>query len=203
VSGITIDDGNGGGNYHITYANNLTRHDQCGGDHRSRTGTRTCPRVQRGCGCGGHGGGESGGRTDSFNGDKLNADGVYSFTDKNAGTETKEVNVSGITIDDGNGGGNYHITYANNLTSTINVAEITLTTENVIRGYNGDVDAAGTAAVKAVEGQTLFNGDKLNADGVYSFTDKNAGTETKEVNVSGITIDDGERRRKLSHHLRE
>jgi len=44
----------------------------------------------------------------------------------------------------GNGGGNYHITYANNLTSTINVAEITLTTENVVRGYNGDVDAAGT-----------------------------------------------------------
>jgi len=51
---------------------------------------------------------------------------------------------------------------------------------NVIRGYNGDVDAAGVAAVKAVEGQTLFNGDKLNADGVYSFTDKNAGTETKK-----------------------
>src|SRR5690606_25973632 len=53
--------------------------------------------------------------------------GTFAFTDRNAGTN-KTVTVSGVTVDDGNGGNNYVVTYVNNTTSTITPASITAIT---------------------------------------------------------------------------
>jgi hypothetical protein len=45
--------------------------------------------------------------------------GTFAFTDENVGTG-KTVTTSGVTVNDGNGGGNYNVTYVDNTTSTIN-----------------------------------------------------------------------------------
>ena len=57
--------------------------------------------------------------------------GSFAFTNKNVGIGNKTVTVSGVTVNDGNSGGNYNVTYANNTTSTINKANLTLSTSNV------------------------------------------------------------------------
>ncbi|HUH59750.1 MAG TPA: filamentous hemagglutinin N-terminal domain-containing protein [Candidimonas sp.] len=45
--------------------------------------------------------------------------GAFSFTDKNAGSGNKTVTATGVMVSDGNSGGNYNVTYADNITSTI------------------------------------------------------------------------------------
>lgn len=52
--------------------------------------------------------------------------GDFAFLDKNAGTG-KTVTVSGVTVNDGNGGGNYVISYTDNTGSTITKAALTVT----------------------------------------------------------------------------
>jgi len=52
--------------------------------------------------------------------------GTYAFTDKNAGTGNKTVTVSGVTVNDGNSGSNYTVTYADNIASTINKKILTV-----------------------------------------------------------------------------
>ena len=53
-----------------------------------------------------------------FSGDTLSG-GSFAFTDVNVGAGNKVVTASGITLNDGNGGANYSIGYANNTASTI------------------------------------------------------------------------------------
>ena len=45
---------------------------------------------------------------------------------------------NGVTIGDGNSGGNYVVTYVNNATSTINPAALTVSTNNVTKTDVGD-----------------------------------------------------------------
>ena len=63
-----------------------------------------------------------------FGSDSINSDGSIAFENKNAGTT--KVTVSGITINDGNNGSNYDISYANNTASMINKAELTVRANN-------------------------------------------------------------------------
>ena len=51
--------------------------------------------------------------------------GTFAFVSKNAGTNVT-VNVSGISVNDGNAGGNYSITQAPNNTSNISQASLTI-----------------------------------------------------------------------------
>jgi hypothetical protein len=120
--------------------------------------------------------------------------GTYAFTNANAGSGDKTVTASGVTVNDGNGGGNYTVTYVNNTTSTINPASLTVDAANVTKTYDGTLSATGTAAV--VSG-TLYhnvsNGgvqDSLSG-GTFAFTDPNAGTGSKAVSASGVTVTDG------------
>ncbi|NVO08172.1 MAG: hypothetical protein HXX19_20555, partial [Rhodoferax sp.] len=62
---------------------------------------------------------------------------TLAYTNKNAGTGNKAVTLSGVTVDDGNGGNNYNITLAGNTTSTINKASVTLTAPVVSKTYDG------------------------------------------------------------------
>jgi filamentous hemagglutinin family protein len=121
-----------------------------------------------------------------FAGDSLSG-GSFAFTDKNVGLGNKTVTTSGVTVSDGNNGGNYAVSYVNNTTSTINPASLTLSTSNVIKTYDGGTSAAGTASVAA---GTLFAGDTLSG-GSFAFTDKNAGVGNKTVTTSGVTVSDG------------
>ena len=57
------------------------------------------------------------GGTTVFAGDTL-VGGNFAFLDKNAGTG-KTVTVSGVTVNDGNGGANYNVTYVGNFSSSI------------------------------------------------------------------------------------
>jgi len=106
--------------------------------------------------------------------------GSFAFADKNVGTG-KTVNVSGITVADGNGGGNYNITQVNNTSSTITQASLTVTASGINRVYDG------TTGAMVAYGDNRLGSDVLGITGSASFADKNAGAG-KAVNVSGISV---------------
>lgn len=129
----------------------------------------------------------------------LDVTGTYS--DANAGN-TKNVTINGIAIDraeDSTGAAvyGYQLSSSGPLNANIggiDKAALTISTSDVVRGYDGTVVAAGTAVVTS---GTLYtnasNGgiaDSLSG-GTFEFTDANAGTGNKTVTVSGVTIDDG------------
>ena len=95
---------------------------------------------------------------------------------RNAGTYTNTV--SGTDA-------NYAVTLVNG-SLEIGRANLTLTSSNVTKTYDGTTAAAGAATVKS--GQ-LFTGDTISG-GSFAFTDKNAGTD-KTVTTSAVTLNDG------------
>ena len=119
-----------------------------------------------------------------FGSDSLSG-GSFAFTDINAGTG-KTVTASGVTVSDGNNGDNYDVTYADNTSSTIDKASITVSTSDVSKTYDGSLSAIGSVVLT---GGTLFNSDRLSG-GTFAFTDANAGTN-KTVTTSGVTVSDG------------
>lgn len=131
--------------------------------------------------------------TPLFGSDTLSG-GTFAFTNANAGNGNKTVTVSGVTVNDTNGGGNYNVSYVNNTASTITPASLTVDTSNVTKTYNGTLAASGTAAV--VSG-TLFhnvsNGGALDSlsGGAFAFTDANAGVNDKTVTATGVAVSDG------------
>ena len=195
VSGITVNDGNSGGNYIVTQANNtastitpalLTV--STGNVTKTYNGTV----AALGSAVVTHGtlyaNASNGGALDALSG------GSFAFANANAGSGNKVVDVSGITVKDGNGGGNYMLTQANNTTSTITPALLTVSTCNVTKTYNGTVAALGSAVVTH---GTLYanasNGGALDAlsGGSFAFANANVGSGNKVVDVSGITVKDG------------
>ncbi len=177
ASAITVNDGNGGANYTISYVNNtnsvitpapLTLST---GDvskvYDGGLAANGTPVVKAG----------------TLFGDTLSG-GSYAFLDKNAGSG-KSVSASAITVNDGNGGGNYAVSYVNNTSSVITPAPLTLSTADVNKVYDGGLSAHGTPVVT---GGTLF-GDTLSG-GTYAYLDKNAGSE-KSVSAGAITVNDG------------
>ncbi|WP_411877763.1 YDG domain-containing protein [Polaromonas sp. YR568] len=121
-----------------------------------------------------------------FTGDNATG-GTFAFTDKNVGNGTKTVTTAGVTVGDGVNNANYNVTYTDNTTSTINQANLTLSTSNVTKTYDGTLAASGTATVSA---GTLFGGDSLTG-GSFAFTDKNFGVGNKTVTATGVTVGDG------------
>jgi hypothetical protein len=71
---------------------------------------------------------------------------------------------------------------------TINKAALTLTTDNVIKTYDGTITAAGNATASG--GTHLFGTDSLSG-GTFAYTDRNAGTGNKTVTTTGVTVIDG------------
>jgi hypothetical protein len=112
--------------------------------------------------------------------------GGFTFVDPNAGTG-KTVTVSGVTVNDGNGGTNYTVTQIGNTTSSISAANLTLSTSDVIKTYDGTNSAAG---VLLVTSGSMFASDTFGG-GSFTFTDKIVGSSNKTVTVGGVTINDG------------
>ncbi len=105
--------------------------------------------------------------------------GSFAFTDKNAGTG-KRVTVSGVTVNDGNSGNNYVVTYADNTAGTITALGVTVEATGTDRVYDG-----GTADAVNLTSSGILAGDMVSFSGTGTFADKNVGTG-KTVNVSGI-----------------
>src|SRR5699024_9531806 len=114
-------------------------------------------------------------RTDSISG------GNFAYTDPNMGIGNKTVTVGGVTVSDGNSGGNYTVSYANNTTSTINPAALTVTATDDSKTYDGLAYAGGNG----VSYNGFVNGEDENVlSGSLTYTGSSQGA----VNVGSYTI---------------
>ncbi|WP_076591420.1 GLUG motif-containing protein [Herminiimonas arsenitoxidans] len=120
-------------------------------------------------------------------GDTVASTGSQTFLDKNAG-DNKAVRANGVTIEDVGGAdmtGNYNISYVDNTSSTINKADLIVTAQQVVKTYDGTLNASGSGIADTLAGV----GDSVSANGSQTFLDKNAGSG-KTVRASGVTIED-------------
>jgi len=119
-------------------------------------------------------------------GDDAISGGHFAFTNKNAGTG-KTVTVSGVTVDDGNGGDNYAIHYVDNTHSTIDPKAITVagSFQAADKPYDGRRDASISRDALALQG--VLADDTLAADWQASFADATVGTG-KTVTLAGSTL---------------
>ncbi|MEO8839648.1 MAG: YDG domain-containing protein, partial [Herbaspirillum sp.] len=122
-----------------------------------------------------------------FGSDALSG-GTFAFTDKNVGNGNKTVTASGVTINDGNGGGNYNVSYAANSTSTIAPKALTMsdmTANNKTYDGNTIASLSGGMLSGLVGAETLtFSGQ------TGAFIDKNVGSN-KAVTVTGLMLGNG------------
>ncbi len=179
VSGVSVNDGNGGANYALSFVNNTASTITPANLVLS---TIAVSKVYDGTTVAPGAAVVSGGTL--FADDSL-AGGNFAYLDKHAGTG-KTVAVSGVTVNDGNGGGNYTITYTDNTASSISAAPLTVSAGAVSKTYDGNTSAVGSPVVSS---GTLFAGDTLSGGG-FVFADKNVGT-SKVVSASGVVVDDG------------
>ena len=124
------------------------------------------------------------GGTQLFSTDSISG-GSFEFANKNAGSG-KSVIVSAVTVDDGNNGGNYDVTYADNTTSTIDKATLSISATDASKVYDGTTTASSSAFVVA---GNLIGTDSLNG-ATFNYADKHAGSG-KHVIVSAAQISDG------------
>lgn len=117
--------------------------------------------------------------TQLFAADSLSG-GTFVFDNKNVGSN-KTVAVSGVTLNDGNGGNNYTVNFVDNTASSITPATLKVTASGQDRVYDA------TRAATATYDDDRIAGDVLTVNGTASFADKNAGTN-KLVSVSGISL---------------
>jgi len=182
AAGVTVNDGNSGGNYKVSYVDNTTS------TINQANITLSTSNVSKTY----DGGTSASGTATVSNGTLFGSDsltgGTFAFTDKNVGAGNKTVTATGVTVNDGNSGGNYKVSYVDNTTSTINQADLTLSTSNVSKTYDGGTSASGTAT--ATNGTQLFGSDSLTG-GTFAFTNKNVGAGNKTVTATGITVNDG------------
>ncbi|NOV29501.1 YDG domain-containing protein [Methylomonas sp. ZR1] len=181
VAGVTVNDGNAGNNYSVSYLNNTTSTispfvvNLSGG--RSYDGTTAVAATDL------HIGSLVGSET-------LTLSGAGSIADKNVGIG-KSVSLGSLTLADGSNGGlasNYTL-IGGDLRADISQANLVLTTSDIIKTYDGTTSASGTPIVKAGSASQLFGSDSLSG-GVYTFIDKNA-SGGSTVRVSGISVSDG------------
>ncbi len=188
VSGVTVNDGNGGGNYNISYLSNTTSTiSPASLTVEAANVTKTYDGTTSAAGGATVVAGtlyhnvSNGGTQDSISG------GTLAFTDPNAGSGNKTVALGGVAVHDGNGGGNYLVTYANNTTSTINPAELTFVGTIADKTYDGTT----AASLSNFTLSGLISGQTLGATaGTATFATKNAGTDIP-VSISGISLTNG------------
>jgi len=115
-------------------------------------------------------------------GDTLSG-GAFAFTDKNAGAGNKTVSVGGVTVNDGNGGGNYVVSYADNSGSSITRAALTL---GGARAYDGGgALGGGVLTATRVGGETFAI---TGAGGAGNLASKNVQTGATLANLAGLAL---------------
>jgi filamentous hemagglutinin family protein len=188
VAGVTVNDGNGGGNYNVSYVSNTASTitpesltvEAANVAKTYDTTLAAAGQVTVVSGTMYH---------NASNGNALDAlsGGTFAFTNANAGNADKTVTTSGVTVSDGNNGGNYTLTYANNTTSTINPAPLVFGGTIADKTYDGTVLAtlSGDTLSGFIGGQTVGV-----SAATASFSDQNAGID-KAVTISGITLANG------------
>jgi hypothetical protein len=118
----------------------------------------------------------------TFGSDSLSG-GTFAFTTAAAGAGNKAVTVSGVTVNDGNNGSNYSVTYANNTTSTVTQKALTASMSAANKTYDGT-----TAASVTGSSTDIITGDTVTfANTSATFANKNVGTG-KPVTVAGISL---------------
>ncbi|WP_426701625.1 YDG domain-containing protein [Rhodanobacter sp. Col0626] len=181
VAGVTVDDGNSGGNYDVSYINNTdSTIDQ---KVLAINGTLANDKTYDGTTTAGITAGTLNGLVGS---ETLGVTATGDFDSRNAGSRTATAHYA--LGDGGNGGlaANYTLADTSGHAATIDKASLTVSTSDVSKTYDGNTDADGTLVIT---GGQLFGDDALGG-GHFAFTDKNAGTG-KTVAVSGATLDDG------------
>ena len=178
VGGVTVNDGNGGNNYTITnYVDNTTSTiTPAPLDVTTANVTKTYDGTTAVVG----GSLVATDGTQLFGSDTLSG-GVFAYTNADAGSG-KTVTVSGVTVNDGNGGNNYDVTDIDNTTSTIEQALLTvsgITAQS--KSYDGTTSATLDTAGATLAGK--ISGDDVGISGVGSFADPNAGID-KTVTLS-------------------
>ena len=179
VSGVTVNDGNGGNNYSITYNNNTTSTIDpatltitAAANSRPYDGTTAAaaaPTV-----------------TGLISGDSVTGL-TEEYTNRNAGTG-KTLTVTNYAVNDSNGGNNYTVSTVDSNTGVIDKATLALTTSDVTKTYDGTTSAAGSLLFSG--GTHLFGTDSLSG-GTFAFADKNVGNGDKIVTPSGVIVSDG------------
>ncbi|MBV2210239.1 MAG: hypothetical protein KUL77_11840, partial [Thermomonas sp.] len=125
-----------------------------------------------------------------FGNDSLSG-GSFAFTDKNAGTN-KTVTVGGVTVNDGNNGGNYVITYLNNTHSTILQKVLTIDGSfNVAdKLFDGTTDAEITDSTLALAG--IVANDNVGTHWSAAFTSADIG-HLKQVVLNEMALTGNDR----------
>jgi hypothetical protein len=110
------------------------------------------------------------------------ADFTESFATRNVGTD-ESLTPAG-SVNDGNGGNNYAVTFVNNTNGVITARALTVTAATASKGYDG---TTGSSSVPTISSGSLAPGDV--ADFTESFDTKNVGTG-KTLTPAG-SVDDG------------
>jgi biopolymer transport protein ExbD len=105
------------------------------------------------------------------------------FDNRNAGA-AKRTYVSGYTINDGNSGNNYALTLADNFSSAITKAPLTITALSETKVYDGTATSSKVPTVTGVQ-----TGDTVTGL-AQAFDNKHAGTG-KTISVTAYTVNDG------------
>ena len=170
-----VNDGNGGANYAITFANNTTGVITARAvtvtattdtkTYNSSTSSSAVPTVTTGT--------LVGTDTGSF---------TQTFDTKNVGT-AKTLTPAG-SITDGNGGANYAITFATNTTGAITARAITVTASTDTKTYDGTTTSA---AIPTITTGTLAGSDT----GSFTQTFDNANVGTGKTLIAAGSVNDG------------
>src|SRR5690606_33514650 len=116
-------------------------------------------------------------------GDDTFSGGSFAFTDKNVGSGNKTVAVSGVTVADGNSGGNYNVSYTNNATSTINPYAVSLTGSRI---YDGTINVSAGALTTGA----LVGTETLTLSGAGAVADKHV-ANARSLTLNSLALGDG------------
>jgi filamentous hemagglutinin family protein len=111
--------------------------------------------------------------------------GSFAFTDKNAGTGNKSVTTASVSVNDGNGGNNYNVSYVTNTSSTITPKALTYSTAAANKTYDGNTTATATLGLTGLVGT-----ETVTANAGATFNTKDVATANL-VTVNSATLADG------------
>jgi hypothetical protein len=175
ASGLLLTDGNGGANYSISYVNNTA-----GVVTAAPLVVTAQPdtRVYNGTTVSGVAPVVTGATYDA-----VGTAAMQAFDNRNAGTG-KTLTASGLVMADGNGGGNYIVSYVNSTAGIITPAPLVVTAQPDNRVYNGTT----SSSVAPVATGTTY--DPVGTMATQLYDNRNAGTG-KSLIASGLVMNDG------------